>query len=186
MRVDIDDFHGMVCFIQLIGDPEHNPGNYICWDLPESGKTPVCGAGIIWLQLIPDGQKRVVTAIYLPEKKVVQGIEYSYSLSLCYVDVIEDIEYDTDGVAIFVDKYIDVCFTPQGEVIVDDRDELDDAYQSGELSKGQYDAALTECDLIIDELCLDIEKTETIFYKILAHVHARIEKGEKQFKERLL
>ena len=158
LRVDINEFHGLVGFIQL------TDGQYHYWDLPITGKTAVVGKGMSWLQLIPDQKNRVITAIYKPDN----------SISVWYVDVIENIEHDTDGVIIFVDKYLDVCFTPQGEVIIDDRDELDEAYQTGSISKEQYDAALKECDLIIDELCSDIAETELVCSKILSYVYDRI------------
>ena len=168
MRVDIDIFHGLVCLIQL------NSGKKHCW-----GKTAVCGKGMTWLQLIPDGKSHVITAKYLPKK----FFRKNRKISIWYVDIIENIEYDTDGVAVFIDKYLDVIFTPRGDVHIDDRDELDEVYQSGELSKEQYDAALSECDLVVDGLCSDIVKTEIFCSKILSYVNGRIEKGEKQFKE---
>lgn len=167
MRVDIEDFHGLVCFLQLV------EGEYKYWDLPIAGKAAVIGEGMTWLQLIPDGKKHVITAKYLP----------NHSVSIWYVDVIEDIEYDEDGVAVFIDKYLDVIFTPQGDVKVDDRDELDEAFRSGDISKEQYDAALEECDLILAELCCDIAKTEAFCDKIMSYVLERIDKGEKQFKD---
>lgn len=164
MRVDIEQFHGLVCLIQLID------GEYHYWDMPIAGKTAVIGKGMTWLQLIPDGKKRVITAMYLPDN----------SVSIWYVDVIENIEYDKDGVAIFIDKYIDVIFTPQGDVKIDDRDELDEAFQIGDISKDQYDSALIECDMIITELCSDVVKTEFMCSKILYYVNDRIDKGEEQ------
>jgi len=181
MRVDIEDFHGLVCLIKLT-DERKLPRllkrifrkKYICWNMPKAGKVPVCGGGMTWLQMIPDGKQRVITAKYMPDN----------SLSLCYIDVIENIEYDTDGVVIFVDKYLDVVFTPQGDMEICDRDELDEAFQSGELSQEQYESALKECDSIVDELCSDINKTEIFYGKILAYVNDRIEKGEKQFKQK--
>ena len=45
-----------------------------------------------------------------------------------------------------------------------------------------------ECDLIIAEFCSDIEKieeTEILCNKILSYVNDRIDKGEKQFREKL-
>jgi len=102
------------------------------------------------------------------------------SISIWYVDVIENIEYDEDGVAVFIDKYLDVIFTPQGDLKIDDRDELDEAYQNGDISKDQYDAALRECDLIIKELCSDVSKTESMCSKILNYVKGRIDQGEEQ------
>ena len=172
MRVDIDEFHGLVCLIQL------THGKYYHWNLPIAGKTAVCGKGMTWLQLIPDGKSRVITAKYLPKKL----FRKSQKISIWYVDIIENIEYDADGVAVFIDKYLDVIFTPQGDVGIDDRDELDDALESGDISKAQYDAALMECDLIVEELCSDIEqikKTEMWCYKILSYVQDKIKQGEQ-------
>ena len=185
MRVDIDEFHGLVCLIQLMGSGWYDTKNlkymtlgnygtnYQYWEFPKAGKSAISGKGMKWLQLIPDGKKHVITAKYLPDN----------SISVWYVDIIEDIEYDTDGVAVFVDKYLDVTFTPQGDISIDDRHELDEALQSGELSREQYDAALKECDLIINELCSDIVKTESVCDKILSYVNDKIKNGEKQFKE---
>ena len=102
------------------------------------------------------------------------------SVSIWYVDIIENIEYDKDRVAIFIDKYIDVIFTPQGDVKIDDRVVLDEAFQIGDISKDQYDSALIECDMIITELCSDVVKTEFMCSKILYYVNDRIDKGEEQ------
>ena len=161
LRVDTDFFKGLVCLLCLID------GEFHYWDWAMSGKLAVIGKGMRWLQLIPDGYSHVLTAKYLPDK----------SVSVWYTDVIENIEYDPDGVAVFIDKYLDVAFTTQGEVIIDDRDELDEAYESGELSKDQYYAALKECDLIVEKYCSSIEKireTEVTCGKILYYVSDRI------------
>ena len=167
LRVNIEEFQGLVCLIQWID------GDFHYWEsFQKAGKVAVIGKDMTWLQLIPDGKKRVVTVKYLPNN----------SVSIWYVDVIENIEYDSDGVAVFIDKYLDVAFTPQGDVIIDDRDELDEAFQSGELSKEQYDSALRECDLIIEEYCTDISKTEIFCNEILSHIREKIQQGEKQFK----
>jgi len=158
LRVDIEGFNGLACFLQSIDGPTHY------WNLPIAGKVAIIGEGMSWLQLIPDGKKRVMTAKYLPDD----------SISIWYVDIIENIEYDEDGVAVFIDKYLDVVFTPQGDVIIDDRDELDEAFHSGELSKEQYDSALMECDLIIEESCLDIAQTTVLCNKIFSYVNDKI------------
>ena len=100
-------------------------------------------------------------------------------MSICYIDIIENIEYDPDGVAVFIDKYLDVDFTPARDVSIYDRDELDEAFESGELSDEQYNAALKECDKVIGEYCSDIAKSIAIFDKILALVNERIRNGEE-------
>lgn len=171
MRVDIEDFHGLVCLIKLcdVSDEQHQ-----YWDFPQSGKKAIIGKDMVWLQLIPDRKKHVITAMYLPDN----------SLSVCYVDVIENMEYDADGVAVFIDKYLDVVFTTQGDVIIADRDELDEALESGDISKEQYDSALIECDLIISELCSDIAKTNKRLAKILNYVNDKTDKEANLFTGR--
>ncbi len=79
---------------------------------------------------------------------------------------------------VFVDKYLDVIFTPEGDVKIDDRDELDKAFASGELTQAQYDAALSECDRIIQEYCKDIRKTDRWCAQIRHLAEERITAGE--------
>ncbi len=88
------------------------------------------------------------------------------------------LEYDEDGIAVFIDKYLDVIFTPEGDVKIDDRDELDQAHDTGELSDEQYEDALKECDLILNELCSDIAKTNAWCAEVREIVEKRIAAGE--------
>lgn len=160
MRVDVPEFHGMACLIRILS------GRECCWDMPRAGKVPVCGGGMTWLQLIPDGRQCVLTAKYrrsrwrgrLPR------------VAVWYADVIDRIEYDPDGVAAFVDQYLDVIFTPQGDVHIDDRDELDAALASGELTQEQHARALAEGERIVQECCTDVRATEQRCAAILRHV----------------
>lgn len=175
LRVETEDFQGLVSLIDLVD------GEYYYWQLPKAGKVPVCGKGMKWLQLIPDGQNRAITAKLLPKPKALQGEEYRNSLSVCYVDVIEKYGYAEDGVAVFEDKYLDVIFSPEGDVLLQDQDELDAAYESGELSEEQYRIANAEGEAIMRELCTDIESTEIWFQKILLYVIKRIEMKEDVF-----
>ncbi len=142
-------------------------GEYYYWDFPKAGKVPVAGKGMCWLTLIPKGKKRSITAKFTKEKHV----------SVWYVDVIEEVKIDEDGVVAFMDKYLDVLFTPSGDVMVDDRDELDAAYQSGELSKEQYEHALQEGENIVNELCTDIAATEKWCFDILQKAEEMIRKN---------
>lgn len=102
---------------------------------------------------------------------------------MCYVDVIEGYEYAEDNVAVFEDKYLDVIFTPEGDVILEDQDELDVAYESGELSEKQYQQAIAEGQAIIEELCTDIEQTEIWFQEILTYAKKHIETGKEVFSK---
>lgn len=149
--MDNDIFTGWVAVNYL------TDGEYYYWDFPKAGKVPVAGKGMCWLTLIPEGKNRSIIAKFTKDRRV----------SVWYVDVIEEVKVDEDGVVAFLDKYLDVMFTPSGDITVDDRDELDAAFQSGELSQEQYDHALAEGEKIIEELCTDIATTEKWCYDIL-------------------
>ena len=182
MRIDHELFHGLACLIRNT-DGEDGERNY--WKTPGGERLQVTGGGMTWLELVPDGTHRVVTAIYYPdgthdpERKLypVPASE-KYRPSVWYIDITEETGFDEDGVAAFTDKYLDVILFPEGGFKVDDRDELDAAYASGELSKAQYDAALAECEAIIREYCRDVRKTDAWCAAVRQIAEDRIAAGE--------
>ncbi len=186
MKIDDELFHGMVCLIKLT-DGENN-----YWETPKAGRLQVTGEGMSWLELIPDNASRVITIKFFPEgthdperHNNPSTLNTRFQPSVYYVDITEGIEYDEYGIATYIDKYLDVIFTPEGDVKIDDRDELDAAYASGELTKEQYDAALQECESILKDYCEDIPKTGEWCAKIRELVEERIKAGEpvKRCKE---
>ena len=179
MRIDDENFHGLVCLIKLTDREE----NY--WETPKAGRIQVTGGGMCWMQLVPDNTSRVVTVMYFPDgQHDTERINYpepaniKYQPSIWYVDVIDGMEYDEYGIAIFIDKYLDVIFTPEGDVKIDDRDELDEAFNSGELTKEQYESAISECEEILKDYCEDIRQTEAWCARIRQLVEDRIAHGE--------
>ena len=158
MHMDNELFKGWVS-LNFLTDGETR-----FWEYEKSGKIPVSAKGMTWLTLIPDDRKRCIGAYIKPDRRV----------SVWYVDVIEETGIDEDGVVYYIDKYLDVILTPQGDVIVQDRDELDAAYESGELSDAQYEEALKEGELIINELATDIVKTEEFCFAVLAKAEEMI------------
>jgi len=158
MYMDNELFKGWVSLNYL------TDGETRYWEYEKSGKIPVSAKGMTWLTLIPDDRKRCIGAYIKPDRHV----------SVWYVDVIEETGIDEDGIAYYIDKYLDVILTPQGDVIVQDRDELDAAYESGELSDAQYEEAIKEGELIIDELAADIGKTEEFCLAVLAKAEEMI------------
>ena len=179
MRIDHELFHGLACLIRFT-DGEKN-----YWATPKAGRIQVTGEGMTWLELIPDDTRRVITAMYFPdgthgperESYPVTANE-QYQPSIWYIDIIEGIEQDEDGITVFIDKYLDVIITPEGEVKVDDRDELDAAYASGELSKEQYDAALAEGEAILQAYGGDIRGLDALCAAVRKLAEERIGAGE--------
>ena len=158
MHMDNELFKGWVSLNYL------TDGETRYWEYEKSGKIPVSAKGMTWLTLIPDDRKRCIGAYIKPDRRV----------SVWYVDVIEKTGIDEDGIVYYIDKYLDVILTPQGDVIVQDRDELEAAYESGELSDAQYEEALKEGELILKELATDIGKTEEFCLAVLAKAEEMI------------
>ena len=179
MRIDHELFHGTACLIRLT-DGEKN-----YWETPKAGRIQVTGEGMTWLELIPDGTRRVITTMYFPDgthdperKHYPVTADERYQPSIWYIDIIEGIEQDEDGITVFIDKYLDVIITPEGEVKVDDRDEPDAAYASGELSKEQYDAALAEGEAILQAYGGDIRGLDALCAAVRKLAEERIGAGE--------
>ena len=179
MRIDHELFHGLACLIRFT-DGEKN-----YWATPKAGRIQVTGEGMTWLELIPDDTRRVITAMYFPDgthgperQNYPLTASEEYQPSIWYVDIIEGTEYDEDGIAAFIDKYLDVIITPEGDVKVDDRDELDAAYASGELTKEQYDAALAEGEAILKAYGDDIRWLDAWCAAVRQLAEDRIAAGE--------
>lgn len=179
MRIDHELFHGLACLIRFT-DGEKN-----YWATPKAGRIQVTGAGMTWLELIPDDTCRVITVMYFPDgthgperQNYPLTASEEYQPSIWYVDIIEGTEYDEDGIAAFIDKYLDVIITPEGDVKVDDRDELDAAYASGELTKEQYDAALAEGEDILKAYGDDIRGLDAWCAAVRQLAEDRIAAGE--------
>ncbi len=180
MRIDDDKFHGLVCLVRIV------EGEFNYWEMPNAGRIAVCGQGMTWLQMIPDDRKRVITVKYFKDGKV-DSMRDNYPSwareelcpSLWYVDVMENLEYDEKGIAVYVDKYLDVIFSPEGDVKVDDRDELDEAYEKGEITQAQYEEALAEGEAILEELCADIPSTAKWCAEIRKIAEQKIKEGYK-------
>jgi len=180
MRIDCDSFHGLVCLLRIV------EGEYNYWEMPKAGRIAVCGQGMTWIQLIPDNCKRVITVKYFRDGDVDANRQNypswareEFCPSLWYVDVMEKLEYDEEGIAVYVDKYLDVYFSPEGDIKVDDRDELDEAYEKGELTQSQYEEALAEGEAILKELCKDIPFTAKWCAEIRRIAEQKIKEGYK-------
>lgn len=177
MRIDCDDFHGIACIIKLTS------GETSFWDMRIAGKTPVCSGGMTWLELIPDGKNRLITAMLLPESRMLDDVTYPHRISVCYVDVTAGYDHDPDGVIAYKDVYLDVIFNMQGDVGISDRDELDDAFNFGELSMEEYCSAINEAESIVEDYTKDLEYTGNRILNILKICEANIENGLKDMKE---
>lgn len=77
-------------------------------------------------------------------------------IQVCYMDIIAEQGYDNDGVPYFYDLYLDLVVYPDGTIIEDDMDELQNALKNSDITQQQFDLALNTCDKLKNGLLSDI------------------------------
>lgn len=92
----------------------------------------VCDNGFRWLTVLPENDWYCITAM-MNEKE---------EIAVWYIDMIADQGIDPDGVPYFDDLYLDLVVLPDGTIVVDDMDELEDALKSGDITQEQFGLAL--------------------------------------------
>lgn len=110
----------------------------------------VCDKGMQWLSILPEDDFYGITAM-MDEKGTV---------ILWYIDMIAGQGVDTDGIPWFDDLYLDLVIYADGTVVVDDRDELEEALVSGDISRKQYELALETCERLQAGMVGDMDELQ--------------------------
>ncbi|PFA69156.1 hypothetical protein CN378_04570 [Bacillus sp. AFS015802] len=107
------------------------------------GEKDICivDNGYMWLQHFPLGKHHSVTTMFDANGEIVQ-----WYIDICLENGVED------GVPWMDDLYLDIVVLPSGEIFVLDEDELEQAYESGTISKKKYDIAHNEVKEIMRQL----------------------------------
>lgn len=92
----------------------------------------VCDNNYQWLTIMPKNDYYCLT-VMMNENREMQ---------VCYIDMIDEQGYDEEGVPYFYDLYLDLVVYPDGIVIEDDMDELQEALQKSDITQQQYEQAL--------------------------------------------
>ncbi len=92
----------------------------------------VCDKGIKWLSILPQNDWYCITAMMNEKEDII----------LWYIDMIAAQGIDIDGVPYFDDLYLDLVVYPDGTLIVDDMDELEDALQKNDITQEQFNLAI--------------------------------------------
>ena len=96
----------------------------------------VCDNGLKWMSILPQDDYYCITTMMDKNGKIL----------LWYIDMIYEQGVDEDGVPFFYDLYLDLVVYPNGEIIVDDMDELEDALANGTITQEQFDLAIKTCE----------------------------------------
>lgn len=92
----------------------------------------VCDKGRKWLSILPQDDWYCITAMMDEEGNIL----------LWYIDMIANQGIDADGVPYFDDLYLDLVVYPDGTIVVDDMDELEDALSKRDITQEQYNLAI--------------------------------------------
>lgn len=120
----------------------------------------VCDNGLKWLSILPKNDFYCITAM-LNEKD---------EILLWYIDMIADQGLDKDGVPYFYDLYLDLVVYPDGTIIEDDMDELEEALSVKDISEKQYNLAIITSKKLKEGILSDIETFIAYTYKCLKMV----------------
>lgn len=133
------DFSGYVGMINIFEVSEPQIWKFNGEDLV------VCDNNYQWLSILPKDDYYCIT-VFMDDKQEVK---------VCYIDMIAEQGYDADNVPHFYDLYLDLVVYPDGTVIEDDMDELQDALECGDIAQEQFDLALETCDKLKNGLLKD-------------------------------
>ncbi len=114
----------------------------------------VCDGGIKWLSILPQNDFYCIT-VMMNEKN---------DILVWYIDMIAGQGTDADGMPWFDDLYLDLVVYPNGEIKVDDMDELEEALRQKDITQEQFDLALHTADQLKKGLLKDIHSFKDYTY----------------------
>ena len=116
----------------------------------------MCDNHYRWLTILPREDFYCIT-VMMNEAGQVQ---------VCYIDMIEKQGVDEDDVPWIDDLYLDLVVYPDGAVVEEDRDELEEALAAGEINRQQYELAVNTCEKLINGLLKDADKFQTYIQRM--------------------
>jgi len=108
----------------------------------------VCDNGLKGVSILPRNDFYCITAMMNADDDIL----------LWYIDMIAAQGIDADGVPYFDDLYLDLVVYPDGTIIVDDMDELEDALSKKDITQEQFELAINTSEKLKAGLLRDISK----------------------------
>ena len=149
-RVNTADFKGHLAVLDIKKVSEPQIWKYSGKDLT------VCDDNYQWLIILPEDAFYCITAMMNDKRE----------LLVCYIDMIAGQGCDDGGDPYYYDLYLDLVVYPDGTIIVDDREELEAALESGDISRKQFDLALDTSDRLQNGLLRNMEEWKAFIYKM--------------------
>lgn len=139
-RIDTPEYHGYTTLLRIdqVSEPLYATFSeqQIC----------IADCGYDWLQQFPDGEHYALLTAFDERGELAQW----------YIDIVGRTGVDERGVPWYEDLYLDIVISPQGETLLLDVDELDEALRQGKVTQSQYDFAWREASVLLDALEADM------------------------------
>jgi predicted RNA-binding protein associated with RNAse of E/G family len=135
-RIDTPEYHGYVTLLHIDAVAEPLYATF--------GQQQICIAdsGYDWLQHFPDGQHYTLLTAFDRSGELVQW----------YIDICKRLGIDERGIPWYDDLYLDIVLTPEGETLLLDVDELDEALRAGQVTQMEYNFAWRETTNLLTAL----------------------------------
>jgi len=139
--IDNQNFSGYVSKIDILSVSEPQIWKFNGEDIV------VCQNGYKWISILPKEDYYCITAMVNEQNHIL----------LWYIDMIANQGIDADSVPYFDDLYLDLVVYPNGDIIEDDRDELEQAFSSGDITLQQFKLANVTSENLKNSLLNDID-----------------------------
>jgi len=138
--IDHENFSGYISKIDILNVSEPQIWKFNGKDMI------VCQNGYKWISILPKEDYYCITAMLNEENHIL----------LWYIDMIANQGVDADSVPYFDDLYLDLVVYPNGNIIEDDRDELEQALSLGDITLQQFELANMISEKLKNSLLKDI------------------------------
>ena len=156
IKIDQKEFKGNISLLKI-----HKVRKI--WKV-EKEQRCILADGYNWLQIYHEGKNHCITAMYNEKNELVQW----------YIDISKRLGVEND-IPFEDDLYLDVVLVPDGQIILLDEDELQEALENKIITKQEYNLAYNEANKIIKEGKENMKKLKHFTDKYLLKM---LEEGE--------
>lgn len=114
--------------------------------------------GYKWLELYPEDNKNIAVSVCISDKDEI--LEW-------YFDIAKDTKLTEKGVPYIDDLYLDVIMSKEGKIKMVDEDELQEALDTNDITKEDYDFAYAVANKLIKKIDGNLDKVVEDTYKYL-------------------
>ncbi len=136
VKLENDEFNGYICYTYI------EKANKRLEVKPKDKEYLILDDGYTWVQIVPIDKHWTITIMYDENKKMIQW----------YIDITNMNGIDSDSRVFYDDMYLDITVTNDGEIILLDEQDINDALDNNVITSEQYKAAYKEASDMINFL----------------------------------